>query len=71
MRVSLLAADGVSLKSVEEICSALHKEGVHPQILAPHMGSVNTEEGKDLLVDGTLSGNPSVCLLYTSPSPRD
>lgn len=24
------------------------------------MGSVNTEEGKDLLVDGTLSGNPSV-----------
>ena len=58
MRVSLLAADGVSLKSVEEICSALHKEGVHPQILAPHMGSVNTEEGKDLLVDGTLSGNP-------------
>ena len=60
MRVSLLAADGVSLKSVEEICSALHKEGVHPQILAPHMGSVNTEEGKDLLVDGTLSGNPSV-----------
>lgn len=28
MRVSLLVADGVSLKSVEEICDALHKEGV-------------------------------------------
>lgn len=60
MRVSLLVADGVSLKSVDEICSALNKEGVHPQVLAPHMGSVKTEDGEDLHVDGTLSGNPSV-----------
>lgn len=60
MRVSLLVADGVSLESVEEICDALHDEGAHPQVLAPHLGTVKTEEGKDLLVDGTLSGNPSV-----------
>ena len=40
LRVSLLAADGVSLKSVKEICDALHEEGIHPQIIAPHMGSV-------------------------------
>lgn len=60
MRVSLLVADGVSLESVEEICDALHDEGVHPQVLAPHLGTVKTEEGKDLLVNGTLSGNPSV-----------
>ena len=58
--VSLLAADGVSLKSVKEICEALHEEGIHPQIIAPHMGSVTTEEGEDLPVDGTLSGTPSV-----------
>ena len=60
MRVSLLTADGVSLKSVEEICNALHKEGVHPQILSPHMGSVKTEEGEDLMVDGSLAANLSV-----------
>ena len=60
MRVSLLVADGVSLKSVEEICDALHKEGVHPQIIAAHMGTVKTEEGEDLLVDGSLAANLSV-----------
>ena len=60
LRVSLLAADGVSLKSVKEICDALHEEGIHPQIIAPHMGSVTTEEGESLPVNGTLSGTPSV-----------
>lgn len=60
MRVSLLVADGVNLKSVDEICDALNKEGVHPQVLAPHMGSVKTEDGEDLHVDGTLSGNLAV-----------
>lgn len=60
MRVSLLVADGVSLKSVEEICDALHKEGVHPQILSAHMGAVKTDEGEDLLVDGSLAANLSV-----------
>ena len=60
LRVSLLAADGVSLKSVKEICDALHEEGIHPQIIAPHMGSITTEEGEELFVDGTLSGTPSV-----------
>ncbi|WP_297405432.1 catalase HPII [uncultured Akkermansia sp.] len=60
LRVSLLAADGISLKSVKEICDALHEEGIHPQIIAPHMGSVTTEEGESLPVNGTLSGTPSV-----------
>lgn len=60
MRVSLLVADGVSLESVKEICDALHEEGVHPQVLAAHMGTVKTEEGKDLLVDGSLAANLSV-----------
>ena len=60
LRVSLLAADGVRLKSVKEICDALHEEGIHPQIIAPHMGSITTEEGEELFVDGTLSGTPSV-----------
>lgn len=59
-RVALLVADGVSGKSVDSIKKALQHEGVHPVILAPHMGRVKTEEGKELPIDGTLEGNPSV-----------
>lgn len=59
-RVSLLVADGVSMKSVEAIRKALKAEGVHPQILAPRMGTVKTAEGKELTVDGALNGSPSV-----------
>ncbi len=59
-RVALLAADGVSLKSVHAIADALHEVGVHPQIIAPHMGTLTTDEGDLLLIQGTLEGNPSV-----------
>ena len=38
----------------------LHKEGVYPQFFAPHMGSIKTEEGNEITVDGTIEGNPSV-----------
>lgn len=60
LRVSLLIADGVRLSSVEEICRTLHQEGIHPIILAPHMGNICTEEGSFFMADGTLEGNPSV-----------
>lgn len=59
-RVALLVADGVSGKSVEDVCKALKSEGVHPQILAPHMGVVVSEEGKEIMVDGAIDGTPSV-----------
>ena len=59
-RVSLLTACGVSGKSVQAIIKALRQEGIHPQILAPHMGVVKTEEGQELMIDGTLEGNPSL-----------
>lgn len=59
-RVALLVADGVSNKSVETIRKALEEEGVHPQIFAPHMGMIKTAEGSDIMVDGTIEGNPSV-----------
>jgi len=59
-RVALLVADGVNLASVEALRKALTEHGVHPQVFAPHMGTVTTEEGGSLKVDGTLEGNPSV-----------
>jgi len=59
-RVALLVADGVSGKSVDAIRNALKKEGMHPQIFAPHLGEVETQEGGMLKVDGSIEGNPSV-----------
>lgn len=59
-RVAVLVADGVSGKSVDALCQTLQQEGVHPQIFAPHLGMVKTEEGKELKPDGTIEGNPSV-----------
>lgn len=59
-RVAVLAADGVSGKCIEAIRKALEAEGAHPQLFAPHMGMIKTEEGKELKVDGTIEGNPSV-----------
>lgn len=59
-RVALLVSDGVSQQSIEDISNVLEKEGVYPQLFAPHMGSVKSEEGKEIMVDGTIEGNPSV-----------
>ena len=59
-RVALLVSDGVSAASVNALRAAFAKEGVHSQILAPHMGCVKTEEGDCLTVAGTISGTPSV-----------
>ena len=59
-RVAVLLADGVSGKSVKALCDALKKEGAHPQLFAPRMGTVKTAEGAELAVDGTIAGNPSV-----------
>lgn len=58
-KVSILAACGVSGKSVEAIQKALSKEGVHSVILAPHMGAIKTEEGGQIEADGTIEGNAS------------
>ena len=59
-KVSLLVADGVSAASVEAIRSALKKEGVHCMLLAPKLGAIRTDDGKELEADGCLNGEPSV-----------
>lgn len=60
LKVSVLVADGVSMESVGALCKILIQAGVHPQIIAPHMGTVAMAEGQTLMVDGTLEGHPSV-----------
>jgi len=59
-RVAILAADGVRSASIETMRQALKKEGVHAQVLGPHMGFLSTEEGDWLKVDGVISATPSV-----------
>ncbi len=59
-RVSLLLSDGVSRDSLTQLCRALTKEGIHPLILAPHMGEITLDDGSTITAGGTLEGNPSV-----------
>lgn len=59
-RVSLLVADGVSSASVSAFSKALKKEGIHPAILAQHMGTIAMDNGEKLAISGTIEGNPSV-----------
>ena len=58
-RVNVLVADGVSGDSLNSILETLASEGVHAQILAPHMGYVETDNGEQVKVDDTLQGMPS------------
>lgn len=59
-RVSFLVADGVCGHCVDTVQKALKAEGVHVQMLAPHMGYVTTKQGRKIKVDGTLEGTPSL-----------
>lgn len=59
-QVAILAADGVCGASVEKIEQALHKQGIHTKIFAPHLGKIKTLQGQELDVAGTIEGNPSV-----------
>lgn len=58
--VAILAADGVCGESTAMIVKTLHKYGIHTKIFAPHMGTITSLQGKELEVDGTIEGNPSV-----------
>ncbi len=59
-RVSFLVDDGVCGKCLGAAKTALAEEGVHVQMLAPRMGMVRTKDGKQVRIDGTLEGNPSL-----------
>ncbi len=59
-KVSILTADGVSGKTLDALDKALREEGVHPMVLAPHMGTVATMEGGAVTVNETFAGCPSL-----------
>ncbi|WP_045049290.1 catalase HPII [Rouxiella chamberiensis] len=59
-QVAILVADGVCGDSVDKIVTELNALGVHTKIFAPHLGKVNTLQGGEIAVDGTIEGNPSV-----------
>lgn len=48
------------MQSLDAIREGLKSEGVHPVVLASHMGMVKADEGGEVMVGGTLGGNPSL-----------
>jgi catalase len=59
-QVAILGADGICGDSLAKIKKLLTAQGVHSKIFAPHLGNIKTLQGKDIAVDGTIEGNPSV-----------
>ncbi len=58
-KVSILAADGVSQKSLDAILKALKDEGITPLILAPAAGTIKSDTNVEIPVSDTLHGTPS------------
>ena len=58
--VAVMLSDGVHAADVLEILQALKAEGVHPKLLARHMGEVLADDGSSVPVDGTFNNTPSV-----------
>jgi catalase len=50
-QVAFLCHDGVSNASVARMKTALEKAGASARIIAPHLGTIATEEGNTLVVD--------------------
>ncbi|WP_026977650.1 catalase [Flavobacterium tegetincola] len=50
-QIAFLCAAGVTGKSVDTMKKALEDAGAMVKIVAPHLGSIKTAEGKDLAVD--------------------
>lgn len=50
-QVAFLCAEGVSGNSVDTMKKALEDAGAMVKIIAPHLGTIKTSEGKDLAVD--------------------
>lgn len=50
-QIAFLCAEGVSGNSVDTMKKALEDAGAMVKIIAPHLGTIKTAEGKDLAVD--------------------
>ncbi|UTA69458.1 catalase [Emticicia sp. 21SJ11W-3] len=59
-QIALLAADGFDAKSLTDIKKTLEKEGAKASIVAPKLGIIKSNEGKELKVDQSLLTAASV-----------
>ncbi|WP_024694356.1 catalase HPII [Pseudomonas syringae] len=59
-KVAILVANGVDGKAVEAMKAALEAKGAHTKVLGPTSAPVKTADGKDLPVDASAEGLPSV-----------
>ncbi len=59
-QVAILLGEGVNAADVLETLQALQAAGVHPKLLASHLGTVTADDGSTLPVDATFAGSPSI-----------
>lgn len=59
-QVAILLSDGVNAADVLNTLQALQVAGVHPKLLASHLGEVVADDGSTLPVDATFAGSPSI-----------
>ncbi|WP_068275320.1 catalase [Aldersonia kunmingensis] len=59
-KIAVLAADGVDVKGIEKVRSALTNRGAIVEILAPHGGTLSGGSGGELAVDRVLNTTASV-----------
>ncbi len=50
-QIAFLCGEGVNDNSVDSMKKALEKEGALVKIIAPHLGTIKTQDGKELKVD--------------------
>jgi catalase len=53
-QIAFLCADGVSAVAIDKMKVAIEKEGATIKIIAPHLGSIKSGEGKEIKVDQSL-----------------
>lgn len=59
-RIAILIADGVENITLRRIREDLEQAGAFCKLVAPHLGTVTTVSGRQLVVDHTLANMPSV-----------
>lgn len=59
-QVAILLGEGVNAADVLETLQAFQAAGVHPKLLASHLGNVTADDGSMLPVDATFAGSPSI-----------
>src|SRR5476649_18282 len=59
-QVAILLSEGGNAADVLNALQAFQAAGVHPKLLASHLGEVVADDGSTLPVDATFAGSPSI-----------